>query len=89
MANEKGYQGWTNYETWAVNLHITNDYSSNKYWRERAEELNDELKLADELKAWLDDYAEKVEKYLLLSDLLNAALKKVDYFEIARAFMEK
>ena len=61
MANEKGYQGWANYETWAVNLHITNDYNSYNYWTERAKELKDEYKLADELKTWLDDYAVKVE----------------------------
>lgn len=26
------YQGWTNYETWAVNLWISNDQGSEEYW---------------------------------------------------------
>lgn len=35
---ETGYNGWTNYETWAVNLWITNDQGSDSYWREQAAE---------------------------------------------------
>ena len=36
MKNEKQntYQGWTNYETWAVALWLTNDESSYRYWQE-------------------------------------------------------
>ena len=33
---EKRYNGWTNYETWAVNLWIDNDQGSYTYWREQA-----------------------------------------------------
>lgn len=33
---EKTYNGWTNYETWAVNLWIDNDQGSHTYWREQA-----------------------------------------------------
>ena len=33
---EKTYNGWTNYETWAVNLWIDNDQGSYTYWREQA-----------------------------------------------------
>lgn len=33
----KGYQGWTNYETWVINLWINNDRSSVGYWREAAQ----------------------------------------------------
>lgn len=43
MATEKGYQGWTNYETWAVALWIDNERSSYEYWREQAEHTLDEL----------------------------------------------
>ena len=30
------YNGWSNYETWAVNLWMTNDQHSDSYWREAA-----------------------------------------------------
>lgn len=38
MSEEKGYQGWTNYETWAVALWINNDQGEQEYWHERARE---------------------------------------------------
>jgi hypothetical protein len=31
------YQGWTNYETWAMHLWLTNEQSDYHYWREQAE----------------------------------------------------
>ena len=34
MANTT-YQGWTNYETWAVNLWLDNEEGVHDYWRER------------------------------------------------------
>jgi hypothetical protein len=39
MANQdREYNGWTNYETWVVNLHMSNDQSSQDYWDEAAAE---------------------------------------------------
>ena len=35
----KSYNGWTNYETWVVNLWMDNDAGSQDYWRERAKEI--------------------------------------------------
>ena len=34
---ENQYNGWTNYETWAVVLWIDNDQGSYTYWREQAD----------------------------------------------------
>lgn len=61
--NYKTYNGWTNYETWCVNLWLDNDQNSSEFWRERAiywseNESTDSidgfsdacLKLSDELK---------------------------------------
>ena len=31
---EERYNGWTNYETWAVSLWIDNDQASHVYWRQ-------------------------------------------------------
>jgi hypothetical protein len=35
---EKTYNGWTNYETWAVSLWLENDQGSYEYWRKQARE---------------------------------------------------
>jgi hypothetical protein len=34
---ERGYNGWANYETWAVSLWLDNEQSSYLYWREQAD----------------------------------------------------
>lgn len=34
--NDTTYNGWTNYETWAVNLWLSNDEGLYNYWREQA-----------------------------------------------------
>ena len=47
-ANDERYNGWTNYETWAVGLWIDNDQGTYFYWRDEAasharEADNDEM----------------------------------------------
>jgi len=37
----KEYNGWTNYETWAVNLWASNDQGSDEYYRETAQDAYD------------------------------------------------
>ena len=34
--SDRRYNGWTNYETWAVGLWIDNDQATYVYWREEA-----------------------------------------------------
>ena len=40
--NPDEYQGWTNYETWAVALWLDNDEPIYRYWREVADEIREE-----------------------------------------------
>jgi hypothetical protein len=37
--NRNEYNGWTNYETWCVNLWMSNDQGSDSYFREMAQEV--------------------------------------------------
>jgi len=92
--NKEGYNGWKNYETWDVKLWIDNEESDYEYWHERAKEIREEeeeypiLSLADEMKEFYDENNPLPEAGVY-TDLLNAALGEVDWYEIAEHIMEE
>jgi hypothetical protein len=94
---DRGYNGWTNYETWNVNLWIDNDQGEQEYWRERAADCiaatgtdaDAIAALSNELEYVFDEiYDEQKMKPGPLSDLLRAALSDVNWHEIARHHIE-
>jgi hypothetical protein len=89
---EKKYNGWTNYETWLVNLWMDNDYGSVDYWNEVAEEVWDEddpdksqRELADRMKEQIMEGQPELTG--LYGDMLNAAFSEVDWDEIASHYL--
>ena len=91
----KTYNGWTNYETWCVNLWLTNDeYSEGELRRI----VNDRpinsmvgdidvstVMKADILKDWVmesDEYPSRMDSSSMFTDLLCAALENVNWREI-------
>jgi hypothetical protein len=98
---ESGYSGWSNYETWAVKLWLDNDEGSYTYMAERAAEVladnTDDGKVDDD--GFKRDFADYLKGYheeeapdlsgSVFSDLLNAALSEVDWYEIAAAYLEE
>lgn len=117
----KGYNGWTNYETWAVALWIGNEPGSYQYWEQdqpgecyrdavkeqlgewvfgpgadQAPDIDREratrdatYELSQRLKRELDDEAETPQAVdgTMYADLLNAALREVNWFEIAEHYV--
>lgn len=88
----KEYNGWTNYETWLVNLWMDNDEGSQANWRgvaieciEAADDQDEaEGKLADQIKEEHEQRAEEATgENGWLADLIGAALGEVDWREIA------
>lgn len=87
MSNDRTYNGWTTYETWLVNLWITND--QHLYATLHADVVDaDSLFDAKEiLQAWLEnEYDLYIEErgHGLFQDLLKGALSEVNWYEIAK-----
>jgi hypothetical protein len=61
MENESGYNGWTNYETWCLQLWLTNEEGSYRYWREEARRHRDEAPKCEQVKEgiWTREQAAK------------------------------
>lgn len=104
MSTDKTYNGWTNYETWCVNLWLTNEEGSDSYWREQADTYfeqasranhrtftpseNARFMLADVLKEQVEEGCPLLSEASMYSDLMGAALSEVNWSEIANAFLE-
>lgn len=86
------HEGWRNYETWSVALHINNNQDSYHYWRRRAVQLlrgrETRLALADELKDQFESEAPDLGP-TCYADLLNAGLGEVDWLEIADSLLRR
>ena len=103
MTTEK-YNGWTNYETWAVNLWLGNDESSYRWASDSAKDIWDQsaaddilskseqarYTLSEYLKDQFDneDACELLAEASMYTDLLRAALSEVRWYEIADAWLK-
>jgi len=102
MANEREYNGWTNYETWLVKLWMDNEEGAQRLWRSIAGDAIQQITetkyewesvddarvsaLADLLKEWHD--GNMPEGSGVYADLLSAALNEVEWREIARSLLD-
>jgi hypothetical protein len=82
------YEGWSNYETWAVKLHIDNEQDSYEYWQQEALACHgDRDQLASLLKHEHEEALPELNE-AVFGDLLGAALSEVDWHEIAETLLQ-
>ncbi len=88
---EKGYQGWKNYETWAVSLWIDNEEVLYNQMYGRCRALNDPAKLAEEIKNLVEESnpMNRVQPTSMFHDLMTSAISEVDFREIAEAMTKE
>lgn len=95
--SDRTYNGWTNYETWVVNLWMDNEKGQQDYW---IEEVQAAIKQEDAVSALSDrikDEHEEACQQMLeqanfqsgpFADLLNGALSEVNWREIAQFWID-
>lgn len=81
--DETGYNGWTNYETWVVNLHLTNDEF---LYAEATEIISRYTDLApDRLREMVVETVHFFASGMLI-DLLMHSVQKVNWNEIVESW---
>ena len=86
MENDRKYNGWTNYETWCVNLWFENDEGLYRDLLYLAQEADNVYDLSQDIKAMVEEWTPEVTG--LFADLINAALSEVDWQEIAQQWWD-
>lgn len=99
---EDEYNGWTNYETWAVKLHWDNNQGDYNYFTNTAREFKEGGKTVAEFSDWIHERAEEIfdvvlgneegvtpnqEQMMFVTDV--GSLWRVNWFEIAEAYFSE
>lgn len=81
---QQTYNGWSNRETWLVNLWLTNDEGSQTILESTAQIDGDLYGRADCLERFIREYyEEQFDDASIWSDLLGTALDRVSWYELA------
>ena len=83
MLETKTYNGWANYETWCVNLWLTNEPETEECLRMLAQTHASEYHRADSLKNYVEEMA-PIDEATMFVDLLRSALSNVNWREIIK-----
>ena len=100
MESTKQYNGWNNWETWLINLHVSNDEG----WTQQRDEIlarfettedspeDNVYLLSKELKNFIEEYLADYETFNgkfspLIADMVNGCLDSVDWRELAETWL--
>lgn len=91
------YNGWRNRETWACDVHLTNDYDAYQGLQHLLKVMGTDRLAAEQLELWVNEEVEAVLRHRedgadwvrdMITDIL-AGLFRVDWAEIIRANTEE
>lgn len=96
------YNGWTNHETWTVNLWMDNEADTQAYWSKLAVDFYNDAtpgpymtksqQAASDLARYMhDEFTDAMPDMgcTVWTDLLSASMGAVEWFEIASSWIEK
>ena len=84
-----GYNGWTNRETWLVNLWLGNDMGSYDFLQQICNKQCETWEKAEELEErFQDELEEMFDTPSFWSDILGTSLDRVDWCRIVEANIE-
>ena len=88
MSDEKKtYNGWSNYETWCVNLWLTNEEESSLELTAIVRDAEDLGQASQIIKEWVEEMLPDLGASFA-ADLLGAAVGAVNWYEIAENHKE-
>ena len=85
---EHGYQGWRNYETWLVMLHISNDESLNDQMETIVRDANNVRDAGEAIKDMITEVIDELigsKQPPLITDIIGATVNSADYEEMAQS----
>lgn len=90
MVEEK-YNGWTNYETWLMNLNLTNEESLYNEIHDMAKEEKDDYQLAENLKNFIEEnFSIEEHDIIKLCDVWTYRdFQEINWYEIAQSLREE
>lgn len=89
------YMGWTNKETWTVQIHASNDYNTYLYYKKYLDRYIDNGYDRDECVACMEsvielDHKNKIKKFNgVIQDMLSYSLMRVDWNQIAERMVDE
>lgn len=83
------YNGWTNYETWCVNLWLDNEPGSYDAMRQLARSHKQLHDAAEAIRDTVEACSPMRDEATLYSDLVSGALQAVNWREIAEALRDE
>lgn len=87
-SEDRTYNGWCNYETWLVNLWLTNDQSTSEYVEELVREAQDRYGASEAIREFVEEMNPLLDEASMFTDLLNGALGEVQWQDIVDHLQE-